>query len=99
MHGVKGLKGYTLNVDRGSVWGGEEHEGEGKLKSILYPSMLLELFKISIITFIFSMTLRLYTIIIPRFKKRSHMNWRKSNLLILEYETVNNFFYFGLFPL
>ena len=55
MHGIKGLKGYTLNVDRGSVWE-EEHEGEGKLKSILYPSMLLELFKISIITFIFSMT-------------------------------------------
>ena len=68
MYGIKGLKRYTLNVDRGSVWGGEEHEGEGKLKSILYPSMLLELFKISIITFIFSMTLRLYTIIIPRFK-------------------------------
>ena len=60
MHGVKGLKGYTLNVDRGSVWGGEEYEGEGKLKSNLYPYMLLELLKISIITFIFSMTLRLY---------------------------------------
>ena len=61
MHGVKGLKGYTLNVDRGSVWGGEEYEGEGKLKSNLYSSMLLELFKISIITFIFSMTYYYYT--------------------------------------
>ena len=49
--------------------------------SILYSSMLLELFIISTITFIFSIILRLYTII-PRLKKMVTHGSEKGNLYV-----------------
>lgn len=50
--------------------------------SILHSSMLLDLFIISTITFIFSIILRLYTIIIPRLKKMVTHGSEKGNLYV-----------------